>query len=63
MRITKEYDERRNEILDTAEKLFHAKGYEKCTVNDILKEISIAKGTFYHYFRSKEEVLDAIVSR
>ncbi|QGU95560.1 TetR family transcriptional regulator [Clostridium bovifaecis] len=63
MRITKEYDERRNEILDTAEKLFHIKGYENCTVNDILKEIGIAKGTFYHYFRSKEEVLDAVVSR
>jgi AcrR family transcriptional regulator len=63
MRISKEYDERRNEILDTAQWLFDTKGYEKCTVNDILKEIAIAKGTFYYYFRSKEEVLDAIVSR
>lgn len=63
MRIVKEYDERRNEILDTAERLFRAKGYEKCTVNDILKEVGIAKGTFYYYFKSKEEVLDAIVSR
>lgn len=61
MRITKEYDERRNEILDTAEGLFHMKGYDRCTVNDILKEVGIAKGTFYHYFKSKEEVLDAIV--
>lgn len=63
MRITKEYNERRNEILDTAQRLFHSKGYEKCTVNDILKEIAIAKGTFYHYFKSKEEVLDAVISR
>lgn len=63
MRITKEYDERRNEILDVAEKLFHEKGYEKCTVNDILKEVAIAKGTFYYYFKSKEEVMDAIVLR
>lgn len=63
MRITKEHDERRNEILDITEKLFHIKGYDKCTINDILKEIGIAKGTFYHYFKSKEEVLDAIVSR
>lgn len=63
MRITKEYDERRNEILDIAWKLFHTKGYEKCTVNDILKEVDIAKGTFYYYFKSKEEVLDAIVLR
>lgn len=63
MRITKEYNERRNEILDTAERLFHAKGYEKCAVNDIIKEVGIAKGTFYYYFKSKEEVMDAIVSR
>lgn len=61
MRITKEHDERRNEIIDIAENLFHTKGYEKCTVNDILKEVGIAKGTFYHYFNSKEEVLDALV--
>lgn len=63
MRITKEYDDRRNEILDTAERLFTIKGYEKCTVNDILSEVNIAKGTFYYYFKSKEEVLNNIVSR
>lgn len=63
MRIVKAYDERRNEILDTAERLFREKGYKKCTVNDILKEVAIAKGTFYYYFKSKEEVMDAIVSR
>ncbi|EJR54656.1 hypothetical protein IIM_01596 [Bacillus cereus VD107] len=63
MRIVKEYEERRNEILETAEKLFVTKGYTKTTVNDILKEIGIAKGTFYHYFKSKEEVMDEIIMR
>jgi len=63
MRITKEHDIRKNEILDTAEKLFYLKGYEVCTVNDILAAIGIAKGTFYHYFKSKEEVLDSLVWR
>ncbi len=63
MRIIKEYNERRDEIIDTAQGLFYTRGYEKCTVNDILREVNIAKGTFYHYFRSKEEVLDAVVSR
>ena len=63
MRITKKHDERRNEILEVAEQLFYAKGFERCTVNDILKEVAIAKGTFYHYFKSKEEVMDAIISR
>lgn len=63
MRISKEAEERRNEILDTAEMLFFAKGYARTTVNDILQEIGIAKGTFYYYFKSKEEVMDAVVMR
>ncbi|AXO98490.1 TetR/AcrR family transcriptional regulator [Bacillus anthracis] len=63
MRIIKEYEERRKEILETAERLFVTKGYTKTTVNDILKEIGIAKGTFYHYFKSKEEVMDEIIMR
>lgn len=63
MRVIKEYDERKNEILDVAEKLFIMKGYSKCTINDILQEVSIAKGTFYYYFKSKEEIMDAIVIR
>ena len=63
MRIVKEYEERRKEILERAERLFVTKGYTKTTVNDILKEIGIAKGTFYHYFKSKEEVMDEIIMR
>jgi len=63
MKVSKEYSERRNEILDAAGRLFGAKGYNKCTVNDILDAVGIAKGTFYYYFKSKEEVLDAIIER
>lgn len=63
MRVVKEHDERKNEIIDTAERLFAMKGYEQCSVNDILTEIGIAKGTFYHYFKSKEEVLDAVIEK
>ncbi len=63
MRILKEPEERKAEILDTAEILFNSKGYDKTTVNDILNEIGIAKGTFYYYFKSKEEVMDAIIMR
>ncbi|WP_211746067.1 TetR/AcrR family transcriptional regulator [Paenibacillus sp. Marseille-Q4541] len=63
MRITKDPEERRNEILDTAEQLFFTKGYSKTTVNDMLQAIGIAKGTFYYYFKSKEEVMDAVVMR
>lgn len=63
MRVSKEYNERRDEILDAAGKLFSTKGYEKCTINDILDAVGIARGTLYYYFKSKEEVLDAIIER
>lgn len=63
MRIVKDPVERRNEILDAAEILFTSKGYMETTILDILKAVNIAKGTFYYYFTSKEEVLDAILVR
>lgn len=63
MRLIKNPEERRNEILDAAEILFVTKGYTKATVMDILQACSIAKGTFYYYFQSKEEVMNAIVMR
>lgn len=63
MKVSKEFNERRNEILDAAGRLFSTKGYDKCTVNDILDAVGIAKGTFYYYFKSKEKVLDAIIDR
>lgn len=63
MRTIKKHSDRRTEILDASERLFYKKGYGNCTINDILKSIGIAKGTFYHYFDSKEEVLDEIIDR
>ena len=63
MRVVKDPEVRKNEIIDAAEKLFASRGYEKATVNDILNANGIAKGTFYYYFNSKEEVLDAIIRR
>lgn len=63
MRIVKEHDERKNEIIQAAAVLFAEKGYEQCSVNDILNTVGIAKGTFYHYFKSKEDVLDAAVEK
>jgi len=63
MRTLKDPEERKAEILDTAERLFTTKGYNQTTILDVLNEIGIAKGTFYYYFKSKEEVLDAIIMR
>ncbi|HHX63167.1 MAG TPA: TetR/AcrR family transcriptional regulator [Epulopiscium sp.] len=61
MRIVKEGEVRRREILLVSRELFVKKGYEQTSVNDILKIVGIAKGTFYYYFASKEEVLEAII--
>ena len=61
MRTIKDGKERRQELLDIARKMFITKGYEKTSVNDILKEVGIAKGTFYYYFASKEEMLEAMI--
>jgi AcrR family transcriptional regulator len=62
-RVTKAPEERRLEIIETAERLFKAEGYASCSVEMIIREIGVAKGTFYYYFKSKEEILGAIVDR
>lgn len=63
MRIIKNPEERKSDILDAAEQLFATKGYTKTTVTDILNVLDIAKGTFYYYFKSKEEVMQSVVNR
>jgi AcrR family transcriptional regulator len=63
MRVVKPAEERKNEILDVAERLFAEKGFDHTSTNDIIHEIGIARGTLYHHFKSKEEILDAIVER
>ena len=63
MRVVKEAIERRNEILDAAEELFVTKGYDKTSTNDILDRVGIARGTLYYHFKSKEEILNAMIER
>lgn len=63
MRIVKEAEERRTEILDVAERLFGTKGFDQTSTNDILNEIGIARGTLYYHFKSKEDILDAVTGR
>ena len=62
-RIVKEHAVRRNEILDVAQRLVYTKGYEQMAIQDILDALSIAKGTFYHYFVSKQALLEALIKR
>lgn len=63
MRVVKEAEERKNEILDVAERLFGTKGFDSTSTTDILNEIGIARGTLYYHFKSKEEILDAMIDR
>ena len=58
-----EYAVRRNQILDTALRLVYTKGYEQMTIQDILDNLQVSKGAFYHYFNSKAAVLEALVER
>ncbi|MBR4474153.1 MAG: TetR/AcrR family transcriptional regulator [Oscillospiraceae bacterium] len=63
MRVVKSAEERKNEILDVAEQLFASKGFDQTSTNDIINEIGIARGTLYHHFKSKEDILDAVIDR
>jgi AcrR family transcriptional regulator len=54
---------RRAELLDCAQRLFLSRGYERTTINDVISATRLSKGAFYHHFRSKEELLEAISSR
>jgi len=51
------------EILDAAEDLFAVKGYRGTTISDISKEMGVAQGMLYYYFKSKEDILEAILNR
>lgn len=64
MKICSESRERRTQLIDAAELLFfHEKDYHSTTVNDIIDRVGLAKGTFYHYFRSKKDLLSAVLER
>jgi len=54
-------NDRRRQIMSVTEQFICELGYERTTIESIINHIGIAKGTFYHHFRSKEEALDAIV--
>lgn len=61
MRIVKDAEERREEILDVAERLFSTKGFDHTSTNDILEGVGIARGTLYYHYKSKEDILDGVI--
>ena len=53
-------EERRRQILDAAVRVFARSGYHRSRVGDIAEEAGVAHGLLYHYFSSKEEVLQTV---
>ncbi len=53
-------DDRRRQILDAAVRVFARQGFHTCRVSDIADEAGVAYGLVYHYFTSKEQVLDTL---
>ncbi|RJP55914.1 MAG: TetR/AcrR family transcriptional regulator [Candidatus Auribacter fodinae] len=56
-----EYEHRKSDLLNAARELFFVQGYEKTSVSDIIQKVGVAKGSFYYYFTSKEEILDTLI--
>jgi AcrR family transcriptional regulator len=61
MRISKDPEARKDELIEAAERLFLEKGYDSTAVGDIARAVGVAQGTFYYHFKSKEDILGAII--
>lgn len=57
------YTVRRDSFLDVAQGLIQEKGYEQMTIQDVLDRLEASRGAFYHYFDSKQTLLEAVVDR
>ncbi|MDQ8730217.1 TetR/AcrR family transcriptional regulator [Bradyrhizobium sp. LHD-71] len=60
---TKPAEIRREELIDAAQALFLSKGFDATSVDEIVRAADVAKGTFYFYFKTKDEVLQALRTR
>ncbi len=58
-----EYSKKQNEILDAAQQLVYTKGFEQLAIQDVLDQLKISKGAFFHYFPSKSALLEALIER
>ncbi len=57
----KKGEKRKQDLLKIAYKMFITRGYENTSVDDIIGEAGIAKGTYYYYFESKEQMLEEVI--
>ena len=62
-RREREKEQRKNDIIDAAEKVFFSKGLDLATMDDVAAEAELSKGTLYLYFKNKEELFWAINAR
>jgi AcrR family transcriptional regulator len=62
-RVTKDPDVRRDELLDIAFQLCRSEGFDTMSVEQVTRAAGVAKGTFYHYFASKDAMLEELVRR
>lgn len=60
MRVTKDPEVRQQELIAAAKHLFLTQGYENTSIDDIVRQLNVAKGLFYYYFPKKETILAAI---
>jgi TetR/AcrR family transcriptional repressor of nem operon len=52
----------RDRIVEAADRLFYQQGYEHTSFSDIAAAVRISRGNFYHHFKTKDEILDAVIS-
>ncbi|MFW2098474.1 MULTISPECIES: TetR/AcrR family transcriptional regulator [unclassified Acinetobacter] len=62
-RQTKPAEVRIDELMNAAQTLFLEKGVEATTISEIIASVGVAKGTFYHYFESKQHIVEALKKR
>jgi len=63
MRVSKDPEARKDDLIEAAERLFLERGYDNTAVGDIVKAVGVAQGTFYYHFKSKEDILGAVLAR
>ena len=59
--VMRKGERRKQELLDIAYRMFITRGYENTSIDDIIAEAGIAKGTYYYYFQSKEQTLEEVI--
>src|SRR6202163_2189018 len=58
----RDFDRTLTLLISAASELFAALGYDRTSVDRIIKQAGVSKGAFYHHFSSKEEILDAVTA-